>query len=155
MARRAENELRQEGWKGRVRYQRTVDVRYKGQGYELNMPYSRRLPVAFQAEHRRRYGYGYQSRELELVTLRLRATVKSPVVKWRNPEVSSGGSKPERVRVFMDGKAVPTLVHDRASLLTGRIYAGPAIVTEYSATTVVPPKAKFHVDQAGNLILTL
>jgi N-methylhydantoinase A/oxoprolinase/acetone carboxylase beta subunit len=44
-------------------------------------------------------------------------------------------------------------VHDRQDLVTGRIYKGPAVVTEYSATTVVPETKKFRIDQAGNLII--
>ena len=49
-----------------------------GQGYELNVPYTRNLVRDFRSEHQRRYGYSYPGREVELVTLRLRATIKSP-----------------------------------------------------------------------------
>ncbi len=75
---RAERDFRTEKWKGAIRYQRSVDVRYQGQGYELNVPYTRNLIRDFRNEHQRRYGYSYPAREVELVTLRLRATVKSP-----------------------------------------------------------------------------
>ena len=50
-----------------------MEVRYRGQGYELNVPYSRDLIHAFRREHQRRYGYSYADREVELVTLRLRS----------------------------------------------------------------------------------
>jgi len=37
--------------------------------------------------------------------------------------------------------------------MPGKKYSGPAIVTEYSATTVVAPNWKFHIDKSGSLIL--
>ncbi len=52
-------------------------MRYRGQGYELNVPYTRGMIEAFRREHERRYGYSYPGREVELVTLRLRARIKS------------------------------------------------------------------------------
>jgi N-methylhydantoinase A len=40
-------------------------------------------------------------------------------------------------------------------LQPGKIYPGPAIITEYSATTVIPPGGRFHLDREGNLIIAL
>ena len=155
LRRRAEIDLRDENWKGRVQYQRSVDVRYKGQGYELNVPHTPGLLQAFRREHQRRYGYSYEKRDSELVTLRLRAVVKSPQINWGNRATHNPDQKPERATVFMTGKGVPTLIYNRATLSRGTTYTGPGIVTEYSATTVIPPKTKFQVDGAGNLILSL
>src|SRR5207237_8061029 len=81
--RNAETTLREEGWKGAIRYQPSVDMRYRGQGHELNIPYSRGLVDDFRREHQRRYGYSYPDRGVELVTLGVRVKVKS--------EHSSGG----------------------------------------------------------------
>jgi N-methylhydantoinase A len=154
LQRRAEGELQEERWKGRVHYQRSVDVRYRGQGYELNVPFGGELLNAFRAEHRRRYGYSYDNRGLELVTLRLRATLKSPKIAWKN-DVRKIGEKPERAPVFFSGKSVPALVYEREALSRGETYFGPAIVTEYSATSVIPPGGKFLIDTAGNLVVSL
>src|SRR5207244_3944536 len=74
---RAKKDLKQEVWSGAVHMQRSVDARYRGQGYELNIPYSPRTINRFRDEHQRRYGYGYPAREVEIVTLRLRAVMKS------------------------------------------------------------------------------
>src|ERR1700691_3964501 len=71
----------QEGWRGKVRHEKNVDVRYCGQGYELSIPLSKNLLKDFEREHQRRYGYIHPYREVELVTLRLRAVVKSPRLK--------------------------------------------------------------------------
>ena len=153
---RAEADFRAEGWQGSMRRQLSVDVRYRGQGYELNVPFSRGLMAAFRREHERRYGYSYPAREIELVTLRLRAIIKSPqssVVKTHAGRVKRGGSGHERASVFFEGKKIAAALYDRNSLQPERKYSGAAVVTEYSATTVVPPGSGFWLDRAGNLFI--
>src|SRR5579862_4220036 len=77
LRRRAHADFRNEKWKGAIHHQVSVDVRYQGQGYELNVPYTPNVIRDFRAEHQRRYGYNYPSREVELIALRLRSTIKS------------------------------------------------------------------------------
>src|SRR6202035_2479801 len=77
LQKQAAKDFREEAWRGRVHPQRSVDIRYRGQGYELSLPFTRNLLKEFEREHRRRYGYDHPTREVELVTLRLRASVKS------------------------------------------------------------------------------
>jgi N-methylhydantoinase A len=155
MRRRAEEDLRHEGWKGKLSVALSVDVRYRGQGYELNVPYTRGMIEAFQREHERRYGYGYPAREVELVTLRVRARMKSRNSVTTTGTGASKASRPAmyKAQVIFDGKKVAVAVYARDGLQPGRRRRGPAIVTEYSATTVVPPGSGFWIDQAGNLII--
>jgi len=158
LCRRAEADFRSEGWHGSMRRQLSVDVRYRGQGHELNVLYSRGLMAAFRREHERRYGYSYPARELELVTLRLRAIMKSPqsgLGKARAVRAKPGGSDPERTAVFFGGKKIAAAIYDRTLLQPGRKYSGPAVVTEYSATTIVPPDNRFWLDRAGNLFIQM
>ena len=155
LRRKAEQDFRSEGWKSSIRYQLSVDVRYRGQGHELNVPFTGKLIAGFRREHERRYGYSYPAREVELVTLRLRANVKSPQPSLSRSRVraeQSGGDR-EWGLVFFAGKKIRTATYDRDSLQPSRKYSGPAVVTEYSATTVVPPGAKFWLDTAGNIII--
>ena len=63
LRRRAEKDFRDEKWTGAIKHQRSVDVRYQGQGYELNVPYTRNLIRDFRSEHQRRYGYSYPARD--------------------------------------------------------------------------------------------
>jgi N-methylhydantoinase A len=157
LGRAAEKDFLEERWRGAIRYQRTVDVRYRGQGYELNVPFSRGLLDAFHREHARRYGYSHPEREVELVTLRLRATVKSPQAKLSASLPSSSRAKTttEITKVVFEGKQVTTDIYDRSQLQPGKKYGGPAVVAEYSATTVVPPGVRFWLDQAGNLLIAV
>jgi len=166
LERKAAKDFRSEGWEGRATYSRSVDVRYRGQGYELNVPANANLIEAFQKEHQRRYGYKHPAREIEIVTLRLRATVKSPKSGIANGHVGTaalgrpGRAKPgsissPEVPVLFDGKKVGTKIYSRDELRLGKKYSGPAIVTEYSATTVIRRGHCFHLDTAGNLVIAL
>jgi len=63
-------------------------------------------------------------------------------------------STPE-VPVLFDSKKLATKIYSRDSLIPGKKYSGPAILTEYSATTIVPPGKRFTLDPALNLIVTI
>ena len=153
---KANEDLRHEGWKGKIAFDFSVDVRYRGQGYELNVAYTRGMIEAFRREHQRRYGYSYAQRELELVTLRLRARIKS-----RNSMAASIATVSRNSRAFakttviFDGKKVAATVYSRDELADGRKLRGPAIVTEYSATTVMPPGKRFWIDRAQSLVIEI
>jgi N-methylhydantoinase A len=51
------------------------------------------------------------------------------------------------------GKKSVAAIHSRDSLKVGKNYAGPAIITEYSATTVVPAGKRFWLDGVNNLVI--
>jgi N-methylhydantoinase A len=158
LRRNAHQDFLTEDWKGAIQYRFSVDVRYRGQGYELNIPYTDRLIAAFRREHDRRYGYSYPAREIELVTLRLRAIMKSPQVSIGTDGAARderGKLDPARTSVFFESKKIACAIYDRESLQPGKKYSGAAIVTEYSATTIVPPRAKFWLDRNGNLFIQL
>jgi N-methylhydantoinase A len=61
----------------------------------------------------------------------------------------------DRASVFFNGKKFTAGILSRGSLSTGKKYCGPAVVTEYSATTVVPPGMGFRSDRSGNLIIEI
>ena len=157
MEKRASTEFSKEGWKGKLTFEPGADLRYSGQGFELNVALSPELVQRFHAEHRRRYGYSHPDRAVEIVTLRLRARMKSPAAAQTEVRFSevSHSAEPERRTVVFASRGVSTLVIDRNSLRTGKSYRGPAVVTEYSATTAVPPGATFRVDRASNLIISV
>lgn len=155
LEKRAAKDFASEAWQGKPHFKRTVDVRYRGQGYELNIPATKTMLNAFEREHERRYGYAYANREIEIVTLRLRAVLKStplraqaatPVRARTTPGVPEDG-------VLFDGQKRRSNIYSRDELHIGRRYVGPAIITEYSATTVIPPAKRFQLDAAGNLIV--
>jgi N-methylhydantoinase A len=162
LRRSANTALRDEGWKGAIRYQTSVDIRYRGQGHELNIPYSRRVVDDFRREHQRRYGYSYPGRGVELVTLRLRAKLKSESdLSSRRLRIDPLPTQPTKRRrietelVSFHGVKLKAAVFTREELQPGKKYHGPAVITEYSATTVIPPDLPFSSDKAGNLVIQI
>jgi len=174
LQKQAAQDFHEEAWQGKVQHQRSVDIRYHGQGYELYIPFTKNLLADFHNEHQRRYGYAHPKRDVELVTLRLRAIVKSPQLKVTTDRVGTAAlvslsreksrdSRPPKLvssstpkaAVLFDGKELATAICSREALKPSKTYRGPAIITEYSATTVIPPGKRFHVDPASNLIVTI
>ncbi len=162
----AAKDFRDEAWQGKVSYARSADLRYCGQGYELNIPLTKNLLHDFEQEHQHRYGYMHSNRKVEIVTLRLRAIMKSPKLEIGKAHVGTaapgrpsraklGRVSPPRVPVFFDSKKLPTPIYSRDEVRPGKKYSGPAIITEYSATTVIPPGSRFHIDRATNLIVNI
>ncbi|HTA51212.1 MAG TPA: hydantoinase/oxoprolinase family protein, partial [Candidatus Acidoferrum sp.] len=159
-------DFRRESWPDKAHYHRSVDLRYRGQGYELNLPYTKNLLRDFEAGHRRRYGYSHPTREVELVTLRFRAIAKSPHLRITKDNVGTGtlarpgraklgGPSPLKAPVHFEGKKQETKICSRENLSPTQKYFGPAIIIEYSATTVIPPGKQFHLDEAANLIVNI
>ncbi len=135
---------------------RSVDLRYVGQGYEVNVPAGEDALDRFHETHRRRYGYADQERAVEVVNVRVRVSVAAePIAFAAEPHVSGDGTQAiEKMhRVYFDGGFVETPVFAREHLRHGDRFAGPAMVTEYSSTTVVPPRDTVTVDAYGNLII--
>jgi N-methylhydantoinase A len=149
-------ELKKEGWQGRAVYEASADLRYRGQGYEINLAYGDDLLARFHHEHKKRYGYSSPAQEIEIVTLRMRARVASPEKLSRTQlETAAGNLKAATARVWFEGKFVKAQVMPRSTLKIGRRYRGPAIITEYSATSVIPPGLSFQADKAGNLLIAI
>jgi N-methylhydantoinase A len=151
---RARRELRCEGWEGTAQVERSADLRYRGQGFELNVPFSPKFVDEFHRQHHFRYGYGHPDREVELVTLRLRARIRAQHESAvRDPKASSLAGETRKRRVWDAEHWVSSSFYERAALPAGRRLRGPAVIAEYSATTFVPSGLTFRRDKAGNLLI--
>jgi N-methylhydantoinase A len=140
---------------------RTVDVRYRRQGYELNVPYDTQAPAsaveAFHRQHQQRYGFCDVKRSVEIVNLRLRMiTAGEPYSPAQGePVLGHGNEARYAVRdVYFDGKFVPSRLYRREQLKPGDRIQGPAMITEYTSATVLPPDCCAQVDGLGNLVIT-
>jgi N-methylhydantoinase A len=156
---RALAELRQEHFKlDRARIQRQLAIRYVGQAYELPVPFKPGFAGVFHSEHEKAYGYAQPNRPLEIVSLQVRLTLPTPNApnRRRTADKSGNASKAmvKQKSVWIDGKFRRTPLYDRDRLGEGAAFRGPAIVIEYSSTTVVPPNFKCCVDEHLNLRLT-
>jgi len=75
--------------------------------------------------------------------------------KKTTARVGGGVIRAERMPVLFQNKSVNTPVLERADIIPGKIVTGPAVITEYSATTVVLPGRKFWIDAAENLVIRM
>jgi N-methylhydantoinase A len=153
-------EFAAQGLEGTV--QRTIDMRYRGQGYELNVAYDAQAPAravyAFHQLHRQRYGFCDVARPVEIVNLRLRMIAAAdPYTPTRREPVPGDGSAAcyTRRNVFFDGEFLPTPHYRREQLAPGAVIHSPAMITEYTAATVLPPGWSAEVDGYQNLVLSL
>ena len=145
----------------------SVDLRYAGQNFELNLPCAadqldaERLASLLGAFHRRHqefYGYDMPEQAVELVNLRLTVTVARASPAAEQP--IAGGNVVQalvesRSVWFPETGFVATPVYKRDLLPAGTAFDGPLILEQMDATTVVPPKAKFSLDAGGVVYLEI
>ena len=143
-----------------------LDMRYRGQSYELTVPLP--LPVdaaalsdaeaAFHAAHAQRYGYAMPDETVEAVTLRVRGN--GPGANPQLPHFDQAGPDATAAHVaakpvwFDDTGAVATPCYDRARLQPGNRFAGPAVIVQFDTTTVVAPGWSARVDGFGDVWLS-
>jgi N-methylhydantoinase A len=143
-----------------IRLEHYADMRYKGQSYEIMVPFDRRFIDRFHKTHKTIYGFSSPDYPVELVNIRIRA-IGTPDEKPAFEKLSSGGeSIPVKAilaarPVIFDQDRVETPIIDRDRLLSENRIPGPAIITEYSSTIVIPPFAEARVDEFGNIIINL
>lgn len=140
--------------------ERSVDLRYRGQGYELNVGYDPQAPErsikAFHELHRQRYGFADESRPMEIVNVRVRMVAASePYEPERRTLAAGDGSAACTAErdVWFEGGWRPTRFYEREMLAPGDTIAGPAMITEYTAATLVLPGCVAQVDGLGNLVI--
>jgi N-methylhydantoinase A len=166
LERRALEDFRNEGFAEAPRLLRSVDMRYVGQNWELTvtMPGGalthedfERAAKEFEAEHERFYGYSIPGEELELLTFNVAAVGTRHTIEL--PRIGPGPA-PEPVArrgvVFgADEPPVETAVYRRETFPAGFELAGPAIVAQVDATTLVPPGTVARVDEYSNLLIAV
>ena len=149
--------------------ERSADLHYAGQSFELSVPVPRRpltaadladMAEAFGQEHARTYGHrAGEDETVELVSLRLVARVRAerPPLPARLDVAAPAPATGPAARAVYFGREhgwLTTPVLSRAQVGPAA-RPGPLLVDEYDATTVVPPDATLHADEWGNLHLTL
>jgi len=132
-----------------------ADLRYKGQSFELQIPWSQNIRKVFDQAHQRRYGYCLPHEPVEVVTLRAKA-----IGHTQSPRLPRADGKPHTpspqatTQIYIRGQGlVPAALYDRTLLMPHARIEGPALVVEYSSTTTVLPGWNGRCDSLGNLIL--
>ena len=169
---RARAELAAEGMRpADARFARELDLRYTGQGYELRTPLDglfddalttdslRAARERFDERHAQIHGHAAKERPVEIVSYRLRVRVAVPKYEPRAhaappaPRPAADAVKGRR-RASFNGTITEAALYERDRLDIGASIAGPAIVEQFDATTVIPSGWRGQVDGYRNLILT-
>ena len=144
---------------------RAADLRYRGQSFELTVAAGdpERLAARFGTEHERRYGYRMEDEPIEVVSVRLRATVAVDPAEPAGGPATAAGDSPERPagggapsgerRVNFDGDWRAARVWNRAELGHGSTLSGPAVVEFPESTCVLAPGWDGELDASGTLVL--
>ncbi|UCF21503.1 MAG: hydantoinase/oxoprolinase family protein [Gemmatimonadota bacterium] len=156
LERQAREELATEGFSGgAVSVDWSIDARYFGQSYELNVSATSAWISAFHAAHRQRFGFARADAEAEVVTLRVSARAALRLSPTVDLERAADPAAPDAVAsVFHDGCWAEVPVFGRSSLRARHTLSGPAVISEYSATTWVPADWQVEVAERGELIMT-
>ncbi len=167
---KARGELSEEGMNAAdARFSRELDLRYSGQGYELRTPldglFDKRLTdesllavrARFDERHAQIHGHSAANRPVEVVSYRLRVRVAVPKYQQREEVVSprSGAiaEKGKRLLYLNGDAAIEATVFERDGLNIDDKIAGPAIIEQFDATTILPPGWRARVDGYRNLML--
>ncbi|MFN2456342.1 MAG: hypothetical protein ABR577_19265, partial [Pyrinomonadaceae bacterium] len=161
------------------RHDESVNARYKGQSFELELKIdvkgqgargAAKLAALFHQAHTARYGYALEGNTIELVSARLRSTgiverLKDEQVSSRRKRTTTAKTKvrlaphataPVYFTAEEGRRPRRVAVYQREDLSSGAELRLPCIITEYSSTTLIPPgSARVTVDQRGNLIIDL
>jgi N-methylhydantoinase A len=157
LARRGREEIMAEGVaEADIRLEPSLDMRYRGQSYELIVPFGETVYADFHALHEHQYGYARRDGPVEVVNLRLRAVgrVSPPPLPRRacgdrDPSPALIESRPV---VFADGVR-STRLYRAEKLQPGNRIEGPAVVVRSDTTILVGPGDMATVDARDNLII--
>ncbi|MDB5925062.1 MAG: hyuA [Betaproteobacteria bacterium] len=141
-----------------------ASLRYKDQGFELDVPWSGNVDAAalagvidgFHDAHERIYSFALRDMPVEIVTLRVDAVGMLPKVTMR--ELSAGGKAAAAIvgsqRISFASGAVDVPIYDRGKLGAGVRVKGPAVITQLDSTTLLLASQVAEVHKFGSLIVT-
>ncbi|HVN22425.1 MAG TPA: hydantoinase/oxoprolinase family protein [Syntrophorhabdales bacterium] len=158
--------LEKEAGRETIRYERSLDMRFVGQGSEVNVP----LPAggftkmakgdvrrAFDEIYEKLYGRTYPDSEAEFINFKVRATLPERLLQLPKLDGGSGrsvdaavkGKRPAYSPMARD--FIPYTVYDRYKLFPGARFSGPAIIEERESTLIVGEDASVSTDDFGFL----
>jgi N-methylhydantoinase A len=167
LAAQALEDLRADGFNAdNIKIQRSLDMRYAGQGYEITIPCEPEMMTAvglkalrksFDEVHKGMFGHSAPEEPVEIVSYRVRGVGLVPPVEMPRFEPTGATLKDalrETRKVRFDGKLVECPIYQREKLDVGLSFSGPAVLDQFDCTTVIVPGQTVRVDEWKNLIVT-
>jgi len=134
---------------------RSLNLRYKGQSYELSIPYTENFIELFHQAHAQNFGYSLPGSPLELVSIQCSITVR----RRRQPLPRQGLASGKEIHpiaekyVYLEEKHEKVPMFSRSDMLPGQNISGPALVIDNYTTIMVPSSFELGVDTLNNIIL--
>lgn len=161
----AETVLRSVRDTGNIQFERSLEMRFVGQGFETLVPIDTRpftewrreeIKEIFRKQYEKLYGRTYPDTPVEFVTFKVRATLlekpfKLPAFKTQTSDVSQAIKGRREAYSLLKKDFIPYTVYDRYRLFPGARIKGPAIVEEKESTTVIGEDTEISVDEYGFL----
>jgi N-methylhydantoinase A len=150
---------------GDLAVRRVVDMRYIGQGHELQLALpqgplqsedARRLRSEFEKLYGSIYGVTMPDQDVEFVTWSVTVSAPSDAPVPAKPVQKHAAPAPRSRRDVYEpalGRMIDFAVYRRDDLDSGSELIGPALIEEGQTTTVVPASFTLHVDGAGYLVM--
>jgi N-methylhydantoinase A/oxoprolinase/acetone carboxylase beta subunit len=159
LARQAVADLAADGFEpGKIEVERSLDLRYKGQAFELNLPVhgndvsSQDLEERFTKAYSAAYGHANEGDLVEIVNARV-AGIARTTKPSLPPTSTDADALIERRTVWIPDRRNDVPVYDRACLAVGASSLGPAVIEETGSTTVVFSGWTVRKDDHDNLVL--
>ncbi len=137
--------------------ERYLDMRYKGQSYEIMVPFKDNFIELFHQYHEKLYGYANRDKAVEAVNIRIRARGILPKPEFKKAENLTDKIDNKAIygekKVIFNEKEYNTKIYERDYLKPGNKFDGPAIIVEYSSTIVVPPESYVKIDAFENILI--
>lgn len=124
-----------------------LDMRYRGQSFELSIPLSDSSDAAFHTAHEAAYGHAFRDRPLEVVNLRLAAVLETEKPVF-TPEIITPN---DGASALVGNGDLPT--YERERLMAGASFKGPALIFQLDSTIYIPVGWSARVDAYHNVIL--
>lgn len=148
-------DFKKEGFEN-VEFEEFIDVRYKGQSYEITLKYEGKPNIReqFDKEHKKLYGYSSKD-PIEIVSVKVLAIAKIPKI-----EIAESRRNKDKIeiiskrKVYFNGESYEIPIYSRNAIDVGFEGKGPAIIEEYDSTIVINPNWKWFVDKYLNIILS-
>ncbi|MGH3662014.1 MAG: hydantoinase/oxoprolinase family protein [Micromonosporaceae bacterium] len=161
----ADAELDRTRLPGERTYQRSMEMRYAGQGHEITVPVPDELgddPTAavvdaFSARYTQLYGFA-EPGPLEITSVRLTAQISAAPLAPETLPLGTSSVEPHSTRLAYfpeTGGLVETKVYRRTDLAAGATIAGPAIIEEKESTTLLLSGDRVTVDPTSNLVVEI
>jgi N-methylhydantoinase A len=157
LVQRGRQEVRAEGIAaGAIRIERLLDLRYRGQSYELTIPFGAAWRKEFLRAHVRAYGYAHPESPLELVNLRVKAVgtgTPPPLPRLHSQTAGQPHAALDRRSVTFSTGRLLTPFYRAEDLGRGQHLSGPAVILRRDTTILVGPTDQARLDGYGNLFI--